>query len=462
MHLTLKALIWLYVVLLLGEGALRKWVLPGWSDSLLLVRDPVVVLIYACSLSAGLWQQNRWIVAIMVLAILCTVASALGGHFNPLVIGYGLRTNFGHLPLIWIIGQVMDRRDLRRMGIFMLAMAVPMTVLMVEQFRAPMDAWINRGVGASAVGQIFGADGRIRPPGLFSFITGPQLYYPLCAAFFLGAILEHRRLPWPFLVLTGVAVVVALPVSISRTAMLGTLLVAGAFVIALPFTTVSWRSLLVPVLALVMVGVAISRLAIFAEGMEVFMMRWDTAASGSGAWEGVMQRTVSGFTNPTYFIQAAPWLGHGIGTGSNVGSRLLTGSVGFLLAEEEWGKVILELGPVLGLAFIGLRGALTGWLGLLAWRALRHRREPLAWLLFAATAPPLLQGQWAPPTVLGFAVLGAGLILAAVRPEEAPVAVDLPAHGAEQAADTVVLPSNEPPGPRPSSRRPAWTSRVSP
>jgi deoxyadenosine/deoxycytidine kinase len=36
----------LYFGLLLVEGALRKWLLPQLSDPLLVIRDPVVLLIY--------------------------------------------------------------------------------------------------------------------------------------------------------------------------------------------------------------------------------------------------------------------------------------------------------------------------------------------------------------------------------------------------------------------------------
>jgi len=163
----------------------------------------------------------------------------------------------------------------------------------------------------------------------------------------------------------------------------------------------------------------LSQLPVFRESTSVFMVRWDTAASdekAGSAWNSLVNRTVNGFTNPYYFIQMAPYLGHGIGTGSNVGARLTSGSVGFMLAEEEWGKVLLELGPVLGAGFILLRIVLTGWLGWQAWRALRQQHNTLPLLIFAATAQPLLQGQWAPPTVLGFAVVGSGLLLGALRP----------------------------------------------
>jgi hypothetical protein len=39
----LRQLLWLYFWLLIFEGALRKWLLPGLSTPLLLVRDPVAL-----------------------------------------------------------------------------------------------------------------------------------------------------------------------------------------------------------------------------------------------------------------------------------------------------------------------------------------------------------------------------------------------------------------------------------
>lgn len=452
MKTSIKFLIWLYLVLLLVEGALRKWVFPALSDELLVVRDPVILVIYALALAAGLFPVNRFIVAIAALAGLSVLVSLLGGHQNLLVIAYGVRINYLHLPLIWIMGRVLDRRDVERLGAFLLLMAMPMTLIMVRQFDAPMNAWINRGVGNDEVGQLFGADGRIRPPGLFAFITGPQLFFPLGAAFFFDEISGAKRLPWYLLIASGLAIALALPVSISRTVMLGAAVVACAFLVSLPFTSTRFAGLARPLILLVVVAAGLSRLPVFREGLSVYMMRWDSAADASAgaAWASVMDRTVNGFTNPYYFMKAAPFLGHGIGTGSNVGARLTSGEVGFLLAEEEWGKVLLELGPVLGAAFILLRLVLTGWLGWRAWRALRENRNALPLLIFSATALTVLQGQWAPPTVLGFAVIGAGLLLGALNP--AVVGVDPASEPNTEPA------SPQPPAfprlPAPSDRRP--------
>jgi hypothetical protein len=453
MKSAIKGLIWTYVILLLVEGALRKWVLPGLADELLIVRDPALLAIYGLALAGGFFPVNRFIVALAALAALSAAASLLGGHRNLLVIAYGVRINYLHLPLIWIMGRVLDRRDVERLGAFLLVAAIPMTLLMVRQFGAPMNAWINRGVGNDEVGQLFGADGRIRPPGMFAFITGPQLFYPLCAAFFFDEISGAKRLPQYLLVAAGLAIAIALPISISRSVMLGSGLVAVAFVLALPFSSARFMALARPLLLLAIVAAGLTLLPVFREGVEVFLMRWDSAADDApgAAWTSVIDRTVNGFTNPYFFMKESPFLGHGIGTGSNVGARLTSGEVGFLLAEEEWGKVLLELGPVLGAAFILLRVTLVGWLGWRSWRALRDERNVLPLLILSATAMTVLQGQWAPPTVLGFAVVGSGLLLGALN---SGAAVPAPAASAPSALPRhAALPA-------PSDRRPPVVRRI--
>ncbi|MEO6569757.1 MAG: hypothetical protein ABIO94_13420 [Opitutaceae bacterium] len=453
MHLRIKVLIWVYVVLLIIEGAMRKWLLPSMADYLLVIRDPVLLLIYALAVAEGVFPTNNIFMGVIgALAGASVLFSFLGGNTNPLVIAYGVRINYLHLPLIWIFGAVLNRRDVERLGTFLLLMAIPMTFVMVRQFDSPQDAWINRGVGADDRGQIFGADGRIRAPGLFAFITGPQLFYPLVAAFFFDQLGGTKRMPWYLLIVCGVAIAIALPVSISRTVMIATGIVAAAFVCTLPMSSSRLTSLARPFILVCLVLAALTQMPIFKKGTDVFMMRWDQAAQeaiGAGednAWASLSDRTIRAFTNTGYFLGEASLFGEGIGMGSNVGSRLTTGMVGFGLAEEEWGKIILELGPLLGLAFIAFRIWLTFYLGIEAWRALRNEKDALPLMIWAALMIAILQGQWAPPTVLGFAVLGGGLILAALNPvpesetdevkakaaavASAPVIFGLPTHAA--------------------------------
>jgi hypothetical protein len=41
--------------------------------------------------------------------------------------------------------------------------------------------------------------------------------------------------------------------------------------------------------------------------------------------------------------------------GTNVGSKLLTGELKFLISEGEWGRIFGEIGMILGLTFIFIR-----------------------------------------------------------------------------------------------------------
>jgi hypothetical protein len=454
----IKIFIWIYIVLLIVEGALRKWVVPSLATPLLVVRDPVLFVIYGLAASAGLFPRNGWIAFLGGLAVASVALSVVAGQTHPVIMLYGLRTNYLHLPLIWVIAKVFDRRDVEKVGLFFLFTAIPMTLLMVMQFRSPYDAFVNRGVGLDtgegSPTQLFGADGRIRPPGLFAFVTGPQLFYPLVAAFLLGQLGTTRlKLPWWLLIAMALAIGIALPVSISRTVMLGTCAVGVVYVFSLRYTTSKAINLGRPLLVLGVLFIALYQLPVFKEGMRVFMIRWTEAAVSSEGegWSDVANRTAQTYLNPLYYAQAAPFFGMGIGIASNVAAHYFSWA-GIWIAEEEWGKNLMELGPVLGFTFIGYRVALTFSLGLIALRALRSKRDALPILIFSACAIAISQGQLGPPTILGFAVLGPGLLLAALNPYVEEDGAANPVAAALAGAPAVPLGRRG--IPRPSERRP--------
>jgi hypothetical protein len=109
--------------------------------------------------------------------------------------------------------------------------------------------------------------------------------------------------------------------------------------------------------------------------------------------------------------------GMGIGMGTNVGAVLLSGSLVFLVDEGEWGRLIGELGPLLGLAIILMRLMLTFKMSRAAYSQL-STGHVLPWLLLSATIIPLAQGQWAQPTSLGFSVLAGGLLMASLKGDD--------------------------------------------
>jgi hypothetical protein len=417
-----RRLIWTYLVLLVLEGALRKWVIPQFSDPLLIVRDPVVIATYLFALRAGVFPRNYWVLSIGIIAFLSWLVSIfvlmpfLPPKIIVLVTGYGVRCNFLHLPLIFVIANVYNADDVKEMGWWILAGLIPMALLMGIQFRASPDSFINRTVGLGEGEQITAGGGKIRPPGTFSFVSG-AIYYLSCAAAFLihGIISRQTYRNW-LLLSSGLALIVAVAVSGSRSTVASVGLVVLSLLVILVLRPEAVNQFGRSLLLVLIVGWGISHLPIFREGIGILSNRFveSAEASETSIASGLISRTYMGFVEGFRVFDRLPIFGFGLGIGTNAGAKFVTGSSGFLLAEGEWARVLLEGGPILGLAYLFWRIALTfrlGWLGL---RALGYG-ETLPIILFSAIFIALLNGQFGQPTTLGFGVFFGGLCLASTK-----------------------------------------------
>jgi hypothetical protein len=415
----IKRLIWLYFWLLIFEGTFRKWVLPQFSDVLLVIRDPVVIAIYFLAFKARVFPRNAYIISLALIGLFSWLVAllVLQPYLSPkqlfLVSGFGFRCNFLHLPLIFIIGKLVTAEEVKKLGGWILVGMIPMALLMAIQFNAPAESFINRGAGLGEAQQITAGSGKIRAAGTFSFVSGVISYSALAAAFLLYGGLKRGVYRNVLLYSAGFALIIAIAVSGSRSVLLAVLLVISSMV-AIFFVRPSainqfGRNLLILVIALLLA----SRLPLFKEGVQVLSTRF-TDAAGSGEESiagGLLYRVAGGFTEGLMLLRHAPLGGYGLGVGTNGGAKFLTGQNTFLLAEGEWGRVILESGPILGLAFVIWRTLLTAKLGLISYRLLR-RGEILPIMLFCAGFISLLSGQFGQPTSLGFAVFVCGLCLA--------------------------------------------------
>lgn len=440
---TLRRMIWIYFWLLILEGALRKWLVPSLSAPLLVVRDPVVLMIYFQAVRCKRFPVSGAMLAYFVLLIcfilLALVQIIMGVGGGPLVALYGLRTNFLHLPLIFILPQVFSFEDVIKLGKWVLLLSIPMAMLMVLQYKSPPNSWINAATKADA-GQLTFTGGRIRPPGTFSFITGAAHFYVLVSAFVFYGLGERVKV-YPRWLIYGalLSLAVVQPVSGSRTLVLGCGLVfasAIAFGILNPGRA---SKIVVAAVLLVAVVACLSMTSFFREAVEAFMTRWDEANSSSGGVEqGLIGRFFSWFTEPFRMLSDAGMIGKGVGMGTNAASALLTGMLVFLLAESEWSRVVLEAGPLLGFSYLFYRAWLAGSIGLRAFRA-GTRRQLLPWLLSSAACLSVLTEGLSQPTNLGFMVLLSGLCLASIQDPQTASPVWNEQHGKEDYYGSEVL-----------------------
>jgi len=417
-HVTaVRRLIWVYFWILIFEGAVRKWV-PPLSMPFLVVRDPLALLIYIQAARCGRFPINAAMITYFVLVIpfilLAIIQIVLGVGGGPLVAAYGLRTDFLHLPLIFVIPEVFSYADVVKVGKWILILSIPMAALMSLQFMSAPNSWINAATTGD-VQQIAFVEGKIRPAGTFSFITGAAHFFILATAFLIYGLAEKRS-SYSRWLLAGALFSVAIvqPESGSRTLVLGCALIAvAAIVFAIMNPQRAHRIFAMAVLIGAAVGV-LSFTSFFQEAVTAFMTRWDSAnAAWGGAQHGLVWRFFNAFLEPIDMLPAAGFIGKGLGMGTSVGSKLMTGATQFLLAENEWPRVVLESGPVLGFSFLAYRVWIAGTIAIGAAGAAR-RQHLLAWLLAWHACPSLVTEQLSQPTNLGFMILAGGLCLAAL------------------------------------------------
>ena len=410
-----RDLIWLYFWLLIFEGAIRKWVLPQLAGPLLLVRDPVLIWAYYRAMKAGLFPSNGYIYTVFLLVVASAGASVGAEHGTIGVTLYGLRSDFLHLPLIFLMPRVFSMKDVEKMGYWILALSLPMALLMMAQFKSPADGVLNRGNSGDFL-QIASAHGKIRPPGTFSFISGPMAYYPMVAAFLTFGFVERKAYRGWLMLAASVGLLAAAAVSGSRSFIVSIAIVEGALAIACLLRPDFIPGALKLVAIVALIAGALGSTSLYKEGLETLFSRFDQAQQAEEAGGGMVGRSM-GLFDVTNLYYDTPFFGYGIGLGTNVGAMLTSGKRQFVLAENEWQRVILESGFLLGACFLLLRIALFLHLAGLCFRSLGEGRL-LPLLLLSACGAQIVLGQFGQPTSLGFTVFIGGLCLAACAPRE--------------------------------------------
>ena len=415
-----RKLIFLYVFLLIFEGALRKWFLPFLSGPLTIVRDPVMIMIIFTYLSAGRRLLNFYTLSMLTLGLISFVLTLGLGHQNLLVDVFGLRTLVLHYFLIFIAGNVLTRSDVELIGRWIIYLLPFTTILIGLQFYSPQSALVNRGVGGDLEGAGFsGAMGYQRPSGTFSFTNGHTTFYSLAAAYLFYFISEMERINKLGLILGIAAALAAIPLSISRSYLVGVVLSGLFFVLISLRSGKSVRNLAIGLLISPIVGVLLLSIESIQTAVTVLAARFESSARSEGGLDQtIANRFLGGLVRAFTDNSGLPWHGMGLGMGTNAAGALLTGERTFLLGEGEWSRIVGEMGPILGLAVVILRIILSVHLmimGVLA--AIRGNSLPFMLLSFGFVK--VLQGGWGQPTSHGFSVLAGGLIIASLNDDRA-------------------------------------------
>ncbi len=388
----------LALVLMVFEGAIRKWLVPGAQDLVYFAKDVLLLGVYAGFLRDRSRLRIRF-PAQPVFYSLLAVTALLGllQVFNPalpnILVGLsGFKAYFFYVPLLFVVPAAFPTdaalyRFLKRYALI----AIPVGLLAMAQFFSPASSLLNTYARTNEEDYIatFGSSTHVRVTATFSFITGYSSY------------------------LLAMAILILCLVAAVRWRFRGNLLLFGALgTTLLPMLMTGSRG---PVLFLVLLfpfywwlavirerggGAAFGRLLIALGLVGGIMMATgqkaiDAFRGRAEAGADVRDRVASPLLSPYLILPDAGLLGFGIGATHQTAPTLAPGVPPYswlhgLLVEVESGRVMLEMGAVGFLLVYFLRA----YLSLLALRqvfALRtqfHRALATSTLLFSLTALP--------------------------------------------------------------------------
>jgi hypothetical protein len=421
----LKKLIWTYFLLLIFEGALRKWILTPLAAPLLLVRDPVAILIIWEAYRQDRWPQ-KWSTLMGILtACLMAICVAQVVLVNNLWIAaiYGLRSYLLPFPVAFIMGEYLNEEDLRKFGVCTLWLLLLVTGIEIAQYMAPQGSFLNRGASEGG-GQIIYVGERVRASGTFSFVTGPASFTPLAAAFVLYGFVRERFAKKQLLWAAAFALLLSVPIIGSRTIVFELAgVVACAAIAAFSGVSQLFKSLRLA-LPLLAISFLVSLLPIFSQASTHLRQRFTEASSSEGSASNSLEKrtfgSLSGTIGETDFLSNP--IGVGMGAGAAAISKLTTGDVYFITGESEFSRLLNELGAFPGLFFMTFRLLLGVMVFSMAIGRARSN-EPLALLLFPVTFSTLFMGVLEQPTEQGFMVVALGFSLCALRTGVVPISV---------------------------------------
>ena len=238
----LVGLVFLFYLLLLAEGPLRKWLLPGASNALVFLRDPLMVVILLAYLRLGASRPMCRALAlfglVLLLFLVCITCQLATSAVPALAVLAGARNYFLFVPLCCVLRDVFTLRDYAHWIRLNLLLALPIGILVLVQYRSGPSAWVNAAPGGSNDGVFLLVEDVVRPYGVFSFTLGHSAFAAWMGGVLLAAVSARRALSIsPVLLLWGGCGVVLMGAfSGSRTY----LLLAGAVVLTFVAATLGF------------------------------------------------------------------------------------------------------------------------------------------------------------------------------------------------------------------------------
>ncbi|WP_035139888.1 hypothetical protein [Fischerella sp. PCC 9605] len=350
-------------VLVILEGALRKWVLPQASELIYFLKDLVLLGAYLkYYLSSEPKYPFKWSLfnIFLVMAISWSIFQAFNPSLGSPIVGvFGLKAYFYYMPLMWMLPNVFQsEEELYKFLRNYLLLAIPVCLLAVAQFLSPPSSPINVYAAGKEATATFAGIEAVRVTGTFPYIVGYSTYMMACFSILIPMLTLRQARLWQLLTYAEIFLVVGTSfMTGARTLIFFEILFVVGYVCILWLTkpALAARSTQKFILPVILMSFIIPRL--FTKGVDAFLAR----AQGS---DSVGDRSLTSFREPWDYAQLVGINGYGIGATHQANPflrqalKLPAGDPILIPVEGETGRVVVELGAFGFLFWYGLRIAI--------------------------------------------------------------------------------------------------------
>ncbi|WP_414542636.1 hypothetical protein [Nostoc sp. CCY0012] len=208
-----RQLIKAVLLVIIIDGALRKWFLPQASNLIYLFKDFILIIAYIKYFFLSHKKQplinDFWVTLVHILIGLCSTW-LLFQSFNPdlgsPIIGlFGLSRYLLNVPLIWIVPYLFDtEEDLYRFLRNYLLVLIPVCILGIFQFFSPASSFINIAPGGEEASEVVGfgtmENARIRISSVFSFTNIYTTYLSVKFGLLLPFFTVKQSVRWQIII----------------------------------------------------------------------------------------------------------------------------------------------------------------------------------------------------------------------------------------------------------------------
>lgn len=399
----------LFLLLLIYDGALRKWVLPSAEQILFIAKDALLLGLLGYAMlnrprepNASMQPAAR---ALFLLYAAWVILETGNLNLPSVLVGiWGLKSHLLYASVILLLPIAFNNlSDLLRWVVKTYPwIVVPVCILAFVQLALPADSFINLQVrGGMEKIAYFGESGLVRVTGTFSYVAGMAVFVQTMAVLGVGLFVSGVRSK-AFLIGLGF-VLAALPATGSRSV----IAVVGVSLSIFLFTALKAR-LMSTRMAMRIVASIVVLFSISFLTQDAAWVALQQRAESAATSHGDTVRAFTAFTNAFSFFEISGFFGFGSGSANLGALALVPGAAPFswlpsgIYFEEESGRLVLELGMFGWLFSLAMRVSLFVWAAKLA--------------LKGKTRPVRLAGLLALPTMALGMYVGNGVFAPPVGP----------------------------------------------